>query len=737
MNLTRGILMILLVISLSVEGGEPRRVLLIHSFGREFQPFTTFSGDFCSGLARQSSPPVDFFDVALAGARFESQEEGALVDYLGALFAGHRLDLVVPMGAPAVGFAQKYRARLFPDTPMLLACVEQRMVQSSMLTTNDAVIAVVHNPRLVVEAILRLLPETTNVVLVFGNSPLERFWADAFMRESQLPTNGVGCESFSRLSFEQMKQRAAELPRGSVILCGDVLVDADGIPLTGDEALLNLHTAANAPIFGIHDFQLGQGIVGGPLVPVHELARQSASAAACMLEGEGPARFRPPPIGAGTPTYDWRELRRWKIPASRLPPGSIVKFRVPTTWERHRFQIATGVSVLVVEAGMIVGLVLSLRRRRRAEGSLRESEERMKLAAEAAGLGFWEWDLATDKVWLDELARARIGANNDVESDYNDFMRTVHPEDREGLARVVSKAIGGDGHYEHLNRRVLSDGRVIWIAARGRVEFDADHKPLKVRGVGMDITARKVAEEAAQRWQREMEHASRVSMLGMLAGSLAHELNQPLAAIVANAEAAQRFIERGNNEEVRETLEDIVEEGRRAGGIVAGMWGMLRKDLGEMDAQDLNLVVREVFEMVHSDLVAKRVTAVLRLDPVLPRVRGRGVQLQQVVMNMVINACDAMSEVPCDQRALTIESRRVTAREVEVSVQDSGPGFPEELLRNGFEPFRTTKSKGLGLGLAICRAIIVTHGGRLMAANNSSKGAVVRFTLPASNGNAA
>ena len=249
------VIAILLIISSHVESAEPRRVLLIHSFGQEFQPFITFSADFRSGLARESRQPVDFFDVALAGARFESREEGAFVDYLGALFAGHRLDLVVPMGAPAVGFAQKYRARLFPDTPMLFTSVDQRMVQSSMLTTNDAVIAVRHDPRRLVEAILHLMPETTNVVMVFGNSPLERFWADAFMRESQLPTNHVGCESFSGLSFEKMKQRAAALPRGSVMLFGDLLVDADGIPQTGDEALDNLHAAAKAPIFGIHDFQ--------------------------------------------------------------------------------------------------------------------------------------------------------------------------------------------------------------------------------------------------------------------------------------------------------------------------------------------------------------------------------------------------------------------------------------------------------------------------------------------------
>ena len=735
----RGLLVALLVISLNACGGEPRRVVLIHSFGQEFQPLITFSADFHSGLAEQSRQPVDFFDVALAGARFENQEEAAFVDYLHALFARHHVDLVVPMGAPAVGFAQKYRARLFPDTPMLLAAVDQRLVQSSSLTTNDAVIAVRHEPRLLVEAMLRLLPGTTNVALVFGNSPLEKFWADEFMRESQLPTNHVGWESFSGLSFEQIKRRASVLPPGSVMLFGDLLVDGDGIPHTGDEALIDLHAAANAPIFGIHDFQLGHGIVGGPLVAVHELARKSASAAARILAGESPANFRPAPLGPTVPTYDWRELRRWKIPPDRLPACSIIKYRVPTIWERYRFLIITGLSVLVLQAVLITDLVLSLQRRRKAERSLRESEQRMKLAAEAAQLGMWEWELTSNKVFVAQN-RKPINTESDWPSDYASFMSTVHPDDRDGVAQALAKAIGGDGNYEHVNRQLLPDGRIRWIALRAQVEFDAEHKPVRMRGVGMDITARKLAEARAQETERQLEqsrqelaHVTRISVLTELAGSLAHELSQPLTAIVTNGEAVQWLMNKGrrNDQDVREALNDIVQQGKRAGEIIAGLRAMLKKDSGQMVSQDINAAIRRVLEMIRSDLVLRGVTATLRLDPQLPRVIGRGVALQQVVLNLVVNACEAMSGMPPERSRLIIESRQATVEEVEVSITDSGAGFPDEMLQHLFEPFRTTKPRGLGLGLAICRSIIGMHGGRLTVANNPDQGATIRFTLPA------
>jgi len=206
-----------------------------------------------------------------------------------------------------------------------------------------------------------------------------------------------------------------------------------------------------------------------------------------------------------------------------------------------------------------------------------------------------------------------------------------------------------------------------------------------------------------------------------------------LTAIVSSAEAAERLMkeDRRNDEEVRDALKDIREEGQRAGEIIARIRGMLNKDPGQMARQDLNLAVREVLEMVHSDLLIRRVTPVLRLDPRLPQVQGHGVQLRQVLLNLVMNACDAMSNMPADQRQLTIESKRATAREVEISVTDSGPGFPQEMLAHAFEPFQTTKAKGLGLGLAICRSIIRSHGGQLVAANNPDKGATLRFTMPA------
>ena len=522
----------------TAEGAEPRRVLLLHSFGQEFEPITVFSQTFRPELVRLSDEPLDFFDVAVGTARFESPDEAPLVDHLRALFAGRRVDLVVAVAGSAGTFAQKYRARLFPDTPMMLASVDQRMFQSSMLTTNDAVLSYRHDPQFTVEAILRLLPSTTNIVVVFGSSPVEKFWSGEFKRAIQSVTARVGSESFSELSFGQMKERAATLPPHSVLLYGVVLLDADGVPQTAD-ALRSLRAVANAPMFGIHDFQLGRGIVGGPLVSVRELGRRSASAAAHILQGEAPADFRPPPMGAGTPTYDWRELRRWGISEARLPPGSIVQFREKTVWERYRRWIISGISVLVAEGAIIALLVVNLRTRRRAEANLRIIQERMELAADAAHLGMWVWDIPRNSTWISDECRELFAFRKNGELTYETFLQRVHPEDREAVEQATRLAMARRAPYHAEYRVLLPDQRVRWITASGRVDFDSAGKPLRLLGICIDTSEQRRAEEAVREARGRLVHAQEDERR-RIARDLHDDVNQQLALLLIEMELSRR-----------------------------------------------------------------------------------------------------------------------------------------------------------------------------------------------------
>jgi two-component system, LuxR family, sensor kinase FixL len=246
-----------------------------------------------------------------------------------------------------------------------------------------------------------------------------------------------------------------------------------------------------------------------------------------------------------------------------------------------------------------------------------------------------------------------------------------------------------------------------------------------------DVTARKRAEMEAEEQRRELAHLSRVASLGELSGALAHELNQPLAAILANTRAAQRIMMHGRPDlaEVRDILEDIALDDRRAGEVIGRLRALLKKGEARISEIDVNELVLDVRALLHSDLIRRRVSADTELEPSLPPVFGERVQLQQVLINLVGNACDAMVGTGAHQRLITISTGLTPEGWVQLSVRDRGDGIPQERLDRIFDAFFTTKENGLGLGLAISRSIATAHGGRLWAANDPSGGATFHLVL--------
>jgi len=248
----------------------------------------------------------------------------------------------------------------------------------------------------------------------------------------------------------------------------------------------------------------------------------------------------------------------------------------------------------------------------------------------------------------------------------------------------------------------------------------------------VDISERRNLERSAARQRDELAHLSRVAMLGELAGSLAHELNQPLTAILSNAQAAQRFLAQSppRIDRLSEILTDIVRSDHRAGAVIHRLRSLLRKEESEHHPLDLNEVIEESLRLMRSDLLNRHVTVQADLAESLPAVSGDRNQLQQVLLNFVINGCDAMDGRDLDRR-LELRTRTTAQGNVEVSVTDRGAGIPPGDLERIFEPFVTNKPQGLGLGLSICRSIVGDHRGRLWATNNTDIGATLHFELPA------
>ena len=507
------------------------------------------------------------------------------------------------IAGPASAFARKNRQQLFPNTPLLFASVDQRYLGSAPLGDNETAVAVDNHFADAIEALLRLLPETRQIVMVLGSGQIGQFWHRELEGQFSRFRDRLTFIWLDDLSLPEVLRRCASLPDHSAIFYLTFGTDAAGAAYADARVVADIHAAANAPLFGSHSVFMGGGIVGGPLISIDDLSRDTADVAVRLLNGAPPRSIRVTPQAPGPPTYDWRELQRWGIPENRLPPGSVVRYRAPSLWRAYRDTVLIAVGVLLLQSLLIVGLLYQRRARRRAE-----SDSRRNLA------------LAAD--------------------------------------------------------------------------------------------------------------ASRRETMAALTSSIGHDLGQPLGSILHNTQALQAMVTANGatSDTFGEILSDIEAQGVRAAQIISRHRTMLQGRQLDTKPIDLHHVISETLALVAHDVHARQVEATVELPPNRCVIDGDQVLLQQVFVNLVMNAMDAMAGTPPRRRHLTISSE-VRSADVQVSVRDTGPGLPPEIVGALFTPFVTTKAHGLGIGLTIVRSIVDAHGGAIVARNNPEGGATFTVTL--------
>ena len=583
---------------------EPKRVMILHSFGRDFKPWNEYARTIRTELERQSPWRLDITDHSLMSARSSDEDsEAPFVEYLRALHAKKPLDLIVSIGAPAASFVQRHRVGLFANTPMVFTAVDERRVQSSLLTPSDAVVAVRIDYLEAMKNILQVLPETRNIVVVVGTSPIEKFWKEEIGRSVASLSGRVTFMWTDGLSFDEILKQTAALPPHTAIFWELMIVDAAGGVHEGNTALPRLHAVANAPIFSYDEAFFAGQIVGGPMISVEEGSRQTAAVAIRILGGERAGDIKVPPVRFATPRFDRQQMQRWGISESRLPLGSEIYFREPSVWEQYRLQIIVILVIIVLQAALISWLVNEHRRRSLAE-----------------------------------------------------------------------------------------------IRSRNAMT--------------------------------ELANMNRLATAGQLSASIAHEINQPITGMVLNANAALRRMaaEKPDMEAIRDSLTDIVEAGHRAGEIVQSVRAMFDKDPRAKVPINLNNLINTVLVMLRVDLQTDGVSVETQLDEQLPTVKGDAVQLQQVILNLIVNAADAMRLV--QPRVLKVQTKVAPSGRVHVSIEDTGTGISAPDRGRIFDPLFTTKAAGMGMGLSICRSIIENHGGRIWVSSGVNGGSIFQFELP-------
>jgi PAS domain S-box-containing protein len=674
----------------------------------------------------------EYFDLArFPGTDIQQQQR----EFFRAKYRERQPDLVIAVSDAALAFAAGPAGRLFPAVPIVFCVVSdarRREILSSASAHDVAGFTVADTALPTLDLIRRLHPDAQHLAVVAGSSVRDQVVTEAVRSELAVLPAGWEVSWLSHRSIDGLRDELSRLPDQTIVLYLTMFQDAAGDVFTPRQALEAFAPASRVPIYGFYDTYVGHGIVGGPMVTFEETGRKAGQMGLRILAGEDPQKVDESGSIARVPIFDGRELDRWNIRDRMLPTGSVVRFRQVSYWEEHPWIVASWISLTLLEALLIALLLVQLRRRRLAEALQRESEQRMSLATDAAHLGLWIRDLERGEIWANDTWRRLFDFAPSERLELERVLEKVHRDDRSALRRTLETAVVGASRYDFEFRLTQPDGTTRWISAQGHVQFDAKNRPVLMRGVCSDCSARKQTEQEALLLRQEIAHFGRVSMMGQLASALAHEINQPLGAILRNAEAAEMFMQSASPdlEEVRAILADIRSDNGRATTVIGRMRTLLRRNELDVQPLDVNELVRDVAALVRSDARARRVSLDVDVSSDLPHACGDRAHLQQVLLNLIINAMDALNAVEETDRRVSVTARLDRSNVVEVAVSDTGPGVPAAIRGNLFDPFFTTKPNGMGMGLAISNTIITAHDGRLWVEPNDGTGATFRFTLP-------
>ena len=414
----------------------------------------------------------------------------------------------------------------------------------------------------------------------------------------------------------------------------------------------------------------------------------------------------------------------------RLSDGTIEAL-VYNQWTSYSVTGAV-LTLLVTEGVLATTLVIQLRRAARLEGKLCDNEDRLQLCSRAMNVGIWLWSAADRRLYMNDNCAALLTCRQTGHQGLHCMIEAAHPDDHAAVERAIRNAIGNKSGFEvEFRLRSLVD-HANWVLVRAYPETDAAGKLVRLKGIAVDVTERRIMRQEIEQQRRSLAHMTRVNILGKFSGALAHELNQPLMAIMSNAQAAQRMIRSSpiDMNELQETIADIIEDDTRAGEVIRHLRSLLKDKPGGLELIDLNGSLLSALELARSDFSTRHVSIVNRLSSRPMLVQGDAVQLQQVVLNLLINGAESIAAAGQREGVLEIVSDIRPKGSAHVSISDDGAGISADAFDHLLEPFYSTKDQGMGLGLSICNSIIGRHNGQIWARNNPERGATFHFSIP-------
>jgi len=727
--------LVALVLNWSVNAqGPPRRVLLLYPFDNA-QPATVNAGAAVRKrlLDRMSLSQIDISADFLDLARFASEaDELRVAQFLAEKHSRLPPDIIMPLNSEALRFATKYRGIIAPNVPIVFCCVTpDRAIAADRPKEVTGVYSQFDVGKTIALA-QQLQPKARNLVIISGSSEIDRRWLAVLRKEIEPYETRFNTEYWIGVPYKSLLERASHLARETIVVFVTDYDDSTGKLLFPAQVVEALAQAASAPVYGPSDTYLGRGVVGGYMDSFELMGASAADLALEILGGRNPASIDPQVSANRKFLVDARQMARWQLSEKNLPQDTVVSFKRPTLWEEHRDLVLATIFVILLQAIMITALLVQMFARRRAENSLKESEERWRSVFEMSTVGV----ALTDHNFRFQATNAAFQA---MLGRTDDELRSLSPleicadEEREPLKLLYEQVRKGTQQsYETVQQYRHASGTPVWVHAYvSRMQSKEAKSPLFL-ATTIDITDRKRAEAASRDALSELARVARLTTMGEMTATIAHEINQPLGAIVNNGSAGLRWLASTTPdfEEARACFKRIVNDGHRASQVISGIRAMLEKGSDAKELLDINKLVREVLMFAHGEIENQNIVVRTELKENLSKVLVNRIQLQQVVLNLVMNGIDAMATLGSRARVLKLRSGQNGSSSVTLTVEDVGTGIDKSIIGRIFEAFFTTKTHGMGMGLSICRSIVVAHGGELLATPGELYGSIFQLELP-------
>jgi PAS domain S-box-containing protein len=732
--------LLLFVLPLSAwtqQPASPKRVLILHWDDRDQTANVEFERDFQTALRASAHRDIEFYFEYLESSRFPGEDQSLFLrDYIRQKYAGHSIDVVIANSTPALEFLFLYRAELFPDTPIVFAASQRPSDAQLRLGAGATGVIYANSYRKTVDLALKLHPGTKQVFIVSGAPSDGESW-EPMARSDLQGFDAAAITYYTDLPLDELTARLRTLPARSIVLyVWQRLRNPKGKLLESPELLSLIAPSARVPIYGMSFANVGRGIVGGSVWTMESKAAKVAELTVKVLRGTRPAEI-PVENTPVVPMFDWRQLQRWGIEESRLPAHSLIRFREPTMWQRHKWRIIA-MSVVFGLQALMIGLLLAERHRARraamelarSQRVLQESEERFRNMANSAPVLIWVSGpdkLCTfcNKSWLTFTGR-------EMEQELgNGWTEGVHPQDLDRCYATYSSSFEARIAFQMEYRLRRADGEYRSFLCAGEPRFQSDGVFAGFIGSCLDITDLKRAQQSILAGQK-------LESIGLMTAGIAHDFNNLLGGILASTELVL-------TEHAGATFEEELLRIKAAavGGaqIVRQLMIAAGKESPVFEPVDCGLLIREMMDLLKVS-IAKGNALKTELAGNLPLVFGNQAQLRQLIMNLVMNATQAIGEqhgeirVTAKRWTATANGPAAVAANVpdgeylQLEVADTGCGIPEEARARIFDPFFTTKTAGRGLGLSVVQGVIRAHRGVISVASTPGSGTTFQIWLP-------